>query len=78
VVTRNVDPYTVVGGNPARLLRHRFDEATVPTLLAIAWWDWDIAKITRNLPHIAAADLAALRAASYPPSKRLSQPKSVG
>ncbi|HAN45975.1 MAG TPA: chloramphenicol acetyltransferase [Cyanobacteria bacterium UBA8156] len=63
VVTRHVEPYTVVGGNPARPLRRRFDEATVPALLAIAWWDWDIAKITRHLPHIVAADLAALQAA---------------
>lgn len=51
VVTRNVPPYTVVAGNPARVVRMRFDEATVARLLEIRWWDWDIGKITR---HVAA------------------------
>ena len=40
VVNRDVDPYTVVGGVPARALRLRFDEATVSALLALRWWDW--------------------------------------
>ena len=40
VVHRDVDPYTVVGGVPARTLRLRFDEATVSALLALRWWDW--------------------------------------
>jgi virginiamycin A acetyltransferase len=64
VVPREVPPYGLVAGNPARLIRTRFDEATVARLLAVAWWDWDAAKITRNLDAIRGADLAALEAAS--------------
>jgi virginiamycin A acetyltransferase len=63
VVTKSVEPYTVVGGNPARTIRLRFDAATIQTLLALQWWHWDIAKITRNLQAICGNDLAALRAA---------------
>ncbi|MCK9532239.1 MAG: Vat family streptogramin A O-acetyltransferase [Gammaproteobacteria bacterium] len=60
VVTRDVPPYTVVGGNPAAVLRRRFPEQTVAALLDLAWWDWDAAKITRNLEAIVGADIEAL------------------
>ena len=56
VVTRDVEPYAVVGGNPARLIRNRFDEETVARLLAIRWWDWPAAKITKNARSIACGD----------------------
>lgn len=41
VVARDVPPYAVVAGNPARVVRMRFDERTVERLLAVRWWDWD-------------------------------------
>jgi virginiamycin A acetyltransferase len=63
VVTRDVAPYTVVGGNPAVPLRTRFDPETVAALLEIAWWNWDAERITRNLESIVSADLDALRRA---------------
>ena len=63
VVTRDVPPYTVVGGNPASPIRPRFPEETVRALLDIAWWNWDADKITRNLAAIVSADLEALRGA---------------
>ncbi|WP_407066406.1 CatB-related O-acetyltransferase [Jannaschia seohaensis] len=64
VVTRDVPPYAIVAGNPARVVRTRFDDATVTRLLSIAWWDWDAAKITRNLDAIRGADLTALESAT--------------
>lgn len=63
VVTADVPDYAVVAGNPARIVRMRFDEATVSELVRIAWWDWDAAKITRNVAAIGRNDLQALREA---------------
>ncbi|MGB7086962.1 MAG: Vat family streptogramin A O-acetyltransferase, partial [Phormidesmis sp.] len=60
VVTSDVAPYTIFGGNPAKCIRQRFDDEVVKSLLAIAWWNWDIEKITRNLQQIVAADIEAL------------------
>jgi virginiamycin A acetyltransferase len=48
VVTRDVPPYAIVGGNPARVIRQRFDAPTTARLLALAWWDWSVEKITRH------------------------------
>jgi len=50
VVTRDVAPYTIVGGNPAALLRARFDPDTTAHLLRVAWWNWPLEKITRYAP----------------------------
>lgn len=60
VVTSDVPPYTIYGGNPARCIRQRFEDSVIQSLLEIAWWHWDIAKITRNLDKIVAADIEAL------------------
>lgn len=60
IVTRDVPPYTIVGGNPAVPIRQRFPEDVIDRLLAVAWWDWDIDKITRNLEIIVGADIEAL------------------
>ena len=64
VVPKSVEPYTVIGGNPARTIRQRFDEATIQALLEIQWWHWDIDKITRNLKAICGSDPEALRRAA--------------
>lgn len=63
VVTKNVAPYSVVGGNPAQEIRKRFEDAMIKELLEIKWWDWEIEKITRNLKVICGLDINALRAA---------------
>lgn len=47
VVTKDVPPYTIVAGNPAIIIRKRFDDETIKQLLAIEWWNWPIAKILR-------------------------------
>lgn len=60
VVTADVPAYSVVGGNPAKVLKHRFDETTIEKLLLIAWWDWSAEKITENLEAIVNSDIEAL------------------
>jgi virginiamycin A acetyltransferase len=60
VVTGDVPPYAIVGGNPARVIRHRFDDATIARLLELRWWDWDIERITQKVRAIAGTDLVAL------------------
>lgn len=45
VVVKNVPPYAIVGGNPARLIRYRFSESQIAALLQICWWDWPIEKV---------------------------------
>lgn len=62
VVVSDVAPYAVVGGNPARAIRQRFDAQTVAVLERIAWWDWPIERITEHLAIIVSGDVDALRA----------------
>lgn len=51
-VTKNVEPYSIVGGNPSMLIRKRFSDEQIAQLLAIKWWNWDIEKITTNVHHL--------------------------
>jgi acetyltransferase-like isoleucine patch superfamily enzyme len=60
VVTRDVPAYAVVAGNPARLIRHRFDETTVRLLERLAWWDWPDEELDRAMPLLLSADVAGL------------------
>ena len=62
VVTGDVPPYAVVGGNPAKVIKSRFDDETIAQLLDIAWWDWSAQQITDNLELIVNNDLVALAA----------------
>ncbi len=50
VVTKDVAPYTIVGGVPARTIRKRFDDATISRLESMRWWDWPKERIRRELP----------------------------
>lgn len=50
VVTKDVAPYTIVGGVPARTIRKRFDDATISRLESLRWWDWPKERIRRELP----------------------------
>lgn len=59
VVRRNVAPYSIIGGNPARHLAYRFDAATIDALQRIAWWDWPLAKIKAAWPLLLADDVSA-------------------
>ena len=61
VVTKEVQPYTIVGGNPAQIIRQRFSDEIIQDLLEIAWWNWQIEKITEHLDKIVGADIDALK-----------------
>jgi virginiamycin A acetyltransferase len=60
VVTKDVPPYTVIGGNPAHSIKQRFSDKEVMQLLEIKWWDWEIEKITRNIDKIMESNIQAL------------------
>jgi acetyltransferase-like isoleucine patch superfamily enzyme len=60
VVTKNVEPYAIVAGNPARLLRYRFDPETIRALLELKWWNWPIEKIEAMLPLLLSANIQKL------------------
>lgn len=59
-VTKNVEPYTIVGGNPAKPIRKRFSEEQIAILLKLKWWEWKIEKITRNVSILTGNDIQKL------------------
>jgi virginiamycin A acetyltransferase len=62
VVTGDVPAYAIVGGNPAKVIRYRFDSETIARLEQIAWWNWPVEKISAHLALITAGDVEALAA----------------
>ena len=64
IVTKDVPPYAIVGGNPAALLRYRLEADAIERLQRLAWWDWPAEKVTRNVKAICAGDLDALERAA--------------
>jgi chloramphenicol O-acetyltransferase type B len=62
LVTRDVEPYAIVGGNPARVIRKRFDDDSVAKLLEMKWWDWDDARLGQAMPMLCSGDIAVLYA----------------
>jgi acetyltransferase-like isoleucine patch superfamily enzyme len=57
VVTREVPPYAIVGGNPARIIRYRFTPEQIEALLAIAWWDWPESKIVAEVTLLTSGEV---------------------
>ncbi len=60
-VTRDVEPYTIVGGNPAKTLKKRFSEEKIDLLKKIKWWDWAEEKISRHVGDLTGNDIERLR-----------------
>ena len=52
VVSKDVEPYTIVGGVPAKPIRKRFDEPTIQKLMENKWWDWTDEKVKQNIQKI--------------------------
>ncbi|BBB48143.1 CatB-related O-acetyltransferase [Pelolinea submarina] len=60
VVTKDVPPYTIVGGIPAKAIKKRFDDATIEKLIRLQWWNWPFEKIQQSIPHIMNGDVDKL------------------
>lgn len=61
VVTKDVPPYAIVAGNPAKVVKYRFDEETREMLLRVKWWDWEIEKIVDNVHILCGNDVDAFK-----------------
>jgi virginiamycin A acetyltransferase len=64
VVVKDVPAYSIVAGNPAKVVKMRFDDKTIERLQKLSWWDWDIEKINRNLKLICNLDIDKLEHAN--------------
>lgn len=59
-VTKDIEPYKIVGGNPAKEIRKRFSEDVIAKLLELKWWNWDIQKITKNIQNLTSNNIEKL------------------
>jgi chloramphenicol O-acetyltransferase type B len=60
LVTKDVEPYTITGGNPAKPIRKRFSEEEIAMLLEMAWWDWPLERIGDAMKLLCSSDIAGL------------------
>jgi acetyltransferase-like isoleucine patch superfamily enzyme len=59
IVTKNVEPYSIVAGNPARLLRKRFSDNDIKQLLILAWWNWTEEKVEEHIKNLQSDNIRA-------------------
>lgn len=62
LVTKNVPPYTVVGGIPAKTIKKRFSDEIIAELLLLKWWEWPLEKISYCLPNIQSGNIKEMKA----------------
>jgi acetyltransferase-like isoleucine patch superfamily enzyme len=60
-VVKNVAPYTIVGGNPAKMIRKRFSDDIIDLLLQLKWWEWPDEEINEATPILCSSDIEALK-----------------
>jgi chloramphenicol O-acetyltransferase type B len=60
LVTKNVEPYTIVGGNPAKPIRKRFADEDIALLLQMAWWDWPVDALSEAMPLLTSGNIKGL------------------
>lgn len=60
LITKDVPPYAIVGGMPAKIIRKRFDDSVIEALLKIKWWDWSTEKISKKLSDIREGNIGEL------------------
>jgi len=82
VVTKDVPPYAIVGGNPARVIKYRFEPLAIERLLALRWWNLDDKEIAELVPALCDTDVWALiheleRRSGITPTTRDSQPRDT-
>ena len=65
LVTKDVGPYEIWGGNPAKLIRKRFSDEVIELLLKIQWWNWDIEKIVENVDILISNDINVLKSIKF-------------
>jgi acetyltransferase-like isoleucine patch superfamily enzyme len=56
-VVKDVEPYSITGGNPAKTIKYRFSEEQIKNLLKIKWWNWDVDKINNNIPLLCSENI---------------------
>jgi acetyltransferase-like isoleucine patch superfamily enzyme len=57
LIIKDVPPYAIAGGNPAKIIRYRFSEVQIEKLLTIKWWDWDQKRIIKNISIFCSKDI---------------------
>ena len=67
LVTKDVEPYTIIGGNPAKAIRKRFTDERIEYLLDVKWWNWDIEKVSKNLNLLCSCDINVVQKGDIKP-----------
>lgn len=60
VVSKNVEPYSIVVGNPMKEVKKRFNNEVIDKLLALKWWEWDVSKINSNVKILCSNDISKI------------------